>query len=59
MDVTGTSAALNAWQALNGATISVVKETVPVSSALPNALHVTIPTGKTGKVGFSNAGYSG
>ncbi|KAF8962334.1 glycoside hydrolase family 51 protein [Flammula alnicola] len=55
----GTTAALNAWQAMNGATISVVKETAPVSSALPNALHITIPSGKTGPVGFSNTGYSG
>ncbi|KAF8891085.1 alfa-L-arabinofuranosidase precursor [Gymnopilus junonius] len=55
----GTSAALSAWAAVNGATISVIQETVPVSSALPNALHVTIPSGKTGQVGFSNSGYSG
>ncbi|KAF8067586.1 arabinofuranosidase [Lyophyllum atratum] len=55
----GTAAALNAWQAVNGATISVVKETVPVSSALPNALHVVIPSGRTGTVGFANTGYFG
>ncbi|PPQ80595.1 hypothetical protein CVT25_001557 [Psilocybe cyanescens] len=52
------SAALTAWAAVNGAGISVIKESVPVSSALPNALHVTIPTGKTGQVGFSNSGYN-
>ena len=55
----GTSAALNAWAAINGAGISVIQESVPVSTALPNALHVTIPTGKTGAVGFSNSGYTG
>ncbi|KJA18790.1 glycoside hydrolase family 51 protein [Hypholoma sublateritium FD-334 SS-4] len=55
----GTSAALTAWAAINGAGISVVQESVPVSTALPNALHVTIPTGKTGAVGFSNSGYTG
>ncbi|PPQ90525.1 hypothetical protein CVT25_015815 [Psilocybe cyanescens] len=55
----GSSAALNAWQAVNGATISVIKETTPVSSALPNALHVTVPSGKSGQVGFLNTGYSG
>ncbi|KNZ81402.1 putative alpha-N-arabinofuranosidase A [Termitomyces sp. J132] len=55
----GTSAALNAWQAVNGATISVIAESVPVSSALPNALHVVIPNGRTGPVGFANTGYFG
>ncbi|GLB39334.1 putative alpha-L-arabinofuranosidase C-terminus [Lyophyllum shimeji] len=55
----GTSGALNAWQAVNGATISVIKETVPVSPALPNALHVVIPSGRTGQVGFANTGYFG
>lgn len=55
----GTTAALNAWQAVNGATISVVKETVLVSPALPNALHVVIPSGRTGSVGFANTGYFG
>ncbi|KAF8159380.1 alfa-L-arabinofuranosidase precursor [Crassisporium funariophilum] len=55
----GTSAALNAWQAVNGATISVIKETSPVSSALPNALQVTVPSGKTGPVGVSNTGFTG
>ncbi|KAF9476813.1 arabinofuranosidase [Pholiota conissans] len=55
----GTSAALNAWAAINGAGVSVIKETVPVSTALPNALHVAFPTGKTGAVGFSNSGYTG
>ncbi|KAF9440964.1 glycoside hydrolase family 51 protein, partial [Macrolepiota fuliginosa MF-IS2] len=55
----GTSGALNAWQAVNGATISVIRESVPVSNALPNALHVVIPTGHSGAIGVANIGYSG
>ncbi|KAG6837456.1 hypothetical protein H0H93_008999 [Arthromyces matolae] len=55
----GTTAALNAWQSIDGATISVIAETTPVSSALPNALHVVIPSGRTGAIGFANTGYFG
>ncbi|KAJ2930987.1 hypothetical protein H1R20_g6135, partial [Candolleomyces eurysporus] len=56
----GTStAALTGWQALNGATISVIRESTAVSTALPNALQVRIPTGRTGTAGFANTGYSG
>ncbi|KAK0482509.1 arabinofuranosidase [Armillaria novae-zelandiae] len=55
----GTTAALNAWQAINGASLAVIADTRPVSSALPNALHVTIPAGLTGAVGFGNTGYFG
>ncbi|KAK0441009.1 arabinofuranosidase [Armillaria borealis] len=55
----GTTAALNAWQAINGASLAVIADTQPVSSALPNALHVTIPAGQTGAVGFGNTGYFG
>ncbi|TEB24480.1 arabinofuranosidase [Coprinellus micaceus] len=56
----GTSAvALTGWQALNGATISVVRESTPVSAALPNAIQVRFPTGRTGNVGFANTGYNG
>ncbi|KAG6876117.1 hypothetical protein C0992_000913 [Termitomyces sp. T32_za158] len=54
-----TNAALNAWQAVNGATLSVIAERTPVSSALPNALHVVIPNGRNGAVGFANTGYFG
>ncbi|PBK78654.1 alfa-L-arabinofuranosidase precursor [Armillaria solidipes] len=54
-----TPAALNAWQAINGASLAVIADTQPVSSALPNALHVTIPAGLTGAVGFGNTGYFG
>ncbi|PPR07847.1 hypothetical protein CVT24_002992 [Panaeolus cyanescens] len=55
----GSSESLTSWAAVNGAAISVIQETNPVSQALPNALHVTIPTGRTGKVGFTNSGFSG
>jgi len=55
----GSSGALNSWSAINGATISVIRESTPISTALPNALHVVIPTGRSGGVGFANAGYSG
>ncbi|CAA7268506.1 unnamed protein product [Cyclocybe aegerita] len=55
----GTSAALVGWQAVNGATISVVAEGTPVSAALPNALRLTIPSGRTGAVGVANTGYFG
>ncbi|KAG6913390.1 hypothetical protein DXG01_007228, partial [Tephrocybe rancida] len=54
-----TSAALNAWTAINGATLSVIAESTRVSSALPNALHVVFPSGRTGPVGFANGGYFG
>ncbi|KIJ30509.1 glycoside hydrolase family 51 protein, partial [Sphaerobolus stellatus SS14] len=54
-----TAAALNAWSAVNGASIAVISNTTPVSTALPNSLQVTIPTGVTGAVGVQNAGFSG
>jgi alpha-N-arabinofuranosidase len=44
---------------VNGATISVIRETVPVSTALPNALQVVVPTGRSGGVGFANTGFNG
>ncbi|PPQ68457.1 LOW QUALITY PROTEIN: hypothetical protein CVT26_006044 [Gymnopilus dilepis] len=55
----GTPAALAGWQAVNGANISVIAESDPVSVALPNALHVTVPSGTSGPVGFANTGFSG
>ncbi|KAK0440963.1 uncharacterized protein EV420DRAFT_1128163 [Desarmillaria tabescens] len=55
----GTTDALNAWQAINGASLTVVADTQPVSSALPNALSVVIPDDSTGPVGFGNTGYLG
>ncbi|KAG7091743.1 hypothetical protein E1B28_008144 [Marasmius oreades] len=55
----GSSGALNAWSAVNGAQISVVADTTPLSSAIPNSLNVVVPTGRTGAVGVSNSGYFG
>ncbi|KAK0452998.1 glycoside hydrolase family 51 protein [Desarmillaria tabescens] len=55
----GTSAALRAWSSINGALLTVVAETEPVSSALPNALNVTVTSGASGPVGFGNTGYFG
>ncbi|PBK63683.1 alfa-L-arabinofuranosidase precursor [Armillaria solidipes] len=55
----GTSAALKAWYSVNGALLTVVAETEPVSSALPNALNVTVANDATGPVGFGNTGYFG
>lgn len=57
--VPGTSSALQAWSAVNGAGISVVNSTTPVSSALPNSLQVTIPSTASGSVGVANSGYFG
>ncbi|KAJ6454678.1 glycoside hydrolase family 51 protein [Mycena sanguinolenta] len=54
-----TAGALNAWQSINGAALAVVADPVPVSSALPNSLQVTIPAKTTGPVGFGNEGYWG
>ncbi|KIK53431.1 glycoside hydrolase family 51 protein [Collybiopsis luxurians FD-317 M1] len=54
-----TSAALNSWAALGRATISVVKSSSPVSTALPNALSFSVASGTTGTVGFTNAGFFG
>ncbi|KAJ7484526.1 glycoside hydrolase family 51 protein [Mycena latifolia] len=54
-----TTAALNAWHPINEASLSVVADIVPVSSALPNSLQVIIPAGRTGPVGVGNEGYWG
>ncbi|KAJ4001666.1 glycoside hydrolase family 51 protein [Lentinula boryana] len=51
--------ALSAWHSVNGAQLTVIEETVPVSSALPNALSVAIPSGSSGQVGIGNEGYFG
>ncbi|KAL5498500.1 hypothetical protein ACEPAH_1853 [Sanghuangporus vaninii] len=55
----GSSSSLVAWSAVNGAQISVVNSTAPLSSALPNSLQVQIPTGSSGPVGVANSGYFG
>ncbi|KAL0958307.1 hypothetical protein HGRIS_000452 [Hohenbuehelia grisea] len=54
-----TAAALNSWSAINSANIAVVADSVPVSSALPNSLRFSVPSGRTGGVGFANAGFFG
>ena len=54
----GTASALAGWQSLGG-NISVIRETVPVSSALPNAVQLSLPAGEANGIGFANTGYSG
>ncbi|KAF8804774.1 glycoside hydrolase family 51 protein [Phlegmacium glaucopus] len=54
----GTAGALVGWESIGG-NISVIRETVPVSSALPNALQLSLPAGEANGVGFANTGYSG
>ncbi|KAF9476812.1 alfa-L-arabinofuranosidase precursor [Pholiota conissans] len=54
----GTPAALAGWGAVNS-TIAVIAETSPISSALPNALELTLPSGTVSGVGFVNLGNSG
>ncbi|KAI0318080.1 alfa-L-arabinofuranosidase precursor [Amylostereum chailletii] len=55
----GTSAALNAWSGVGGGSIAVIADSTPLSSALPNALQLTIPSGSSTQVGVSNSGYFG
>ena len=55
----GTSSALKAWSAVNGAQISVVSNTSPLSSALPNSLQIVVPKGSSGAVGAANTGFWG
>ncbi|KAK7034673.1 hypothetical protein VNI00_012315 [Paramarasmius palmivorus] len=55
----GTSASLAAWQAVNGAEITVVADSNPVSDALPNSLALTVPDGASGSVGVANEGFWG
>lgn len=54
----GTSPGLIAYAAIGGTTLSVDTAN-PLTSALPSSLKVTVPSGTTGKVGFSNSGYLG
>ncbi|KAA1476576.1 alfa-L-arabinofuranosidase precursor [Dentipellis sp. KUC8613] len=53
-----TAAALAAWHPIN-ANIAVVADSMPLSSALPNALQVTVPSGASGQVGVGNEGFWG
>ncbi|EIW86286.1 glycoside hydrolase family 51 protein [Coniophora puteana RWD-64-598 SS2] len=55
----GDATALYAWAAVNGGNITVIADSDPVSSALPNSLQLTIPSGASGSVGFGNEGYYG
>ncbi|KEP51093.1 alpha-L-arabinofuranosidase A [Rhizoctonia solani 123E] len=55
----GTSGALYAWHTVGSASIAVVSNTAPVSSALPNSLSLTIGANVSGSAGFSNEGYWG
>ncbi|KAF7323682.1 putative alpha-L-arabinofuranosidase A [Mycena kentingensis (nom. inval.)] len=54
-----TATALNAWVPLGGASIAVVADSTPLSSALPNSLALTIPAGTTDELGFANTGFWG
>ncbi|ESZ98507.1 alpha-L-arabinofuranosidase E [Sclerotinia borealis F-4128] len=49
---------LTAYAAVGGTTLSVDNAN-PLTSALPRSLKVTVPSGTTGQIGFSNAGYLG
>lgn len=53
------TAALDAWLGIGSAELTVIAESVPVSSALPNALSVAIPSDASGSVGVGNEGYFG
>ncbi|TFK66343.1 alfa-L-arabinofuranosidase precursor [Pluteus cervinus] len=55
----GTTAALSAWQAVNKGNITVIRESAPLSAALPNALRFSVPAGSSGQVGFANTGFYG
>lgn len=54
----GAPASLAGWTAVNNGNITVVAAPVPVSSALPNAIQLTVPPGAVSGVGFANTGYS-
>ncbi|KAF8209467.1 glycoside hydrolase family 51 protein [Mycena galopus ATCC 62051] len=55
-----TTAALSPWIPVGAdASISVIADPSPLSSALPNSLALSIPAGTTGQLGFANGGYWG
>ncbi|KAM3075158.1 hypothetical protein ACMFMG_007389 [Clarireedia jacksonii] len=54
----GNNPGLTAYAAVGGVTLSVDTAN-PLSSALPRSLKVTVPSGTSGQVGFTNAGYLG
>ncbi|KAG1802221.1 glycoside hydrolase family 51 protein, partial [Suillus plorans] len=51
--------ALFGWAPINGTSINVIADPIPLSGALPNSLELTIPSGSSGQVGFGNEGYWG
>ncbi|TGO61169.1 hypothetical protein BCON_0029g00100 [Botryotinia convoluta] len=54
----GTNTGLTAYAAVCGTNLTVDTAN-PLTSALPRSLKVSVPSGTTGQVGFSNAGYLG
>ncbi|KAM5533877.1 hypothetical protein V8D89_012417 [Ganoderma adspersum] len=54
-----TSAALTAWHALSDAQLTVIADSHPVSNSLPNSLQLSVPSGSSGAVGFTNEGFWG
>ncbi|KAF7318283.1 Alpha-L-AF-C domain-containing protein [Mycena chlorophos] len=54
-----TAAALDPWVPLGDSQISVVADSVPLSSALPNSLALTVPAASATEIGFANPGYFG
>ncbi|KAL1724265.1 glycoside hydrolase superfamily [Schizophyllum commune] len=55
----GSSDALQGWNVLGDADLSVIEDDNPVSSALPNSLKLVIPDETANTIGFSNSGYWG
>ncbi|KAG2041110.1 glycoside hydrolase family 51 protein [Suillus americanus] len=51
--------ALFGWAPINGTSINVIADPIPLSDALPNSLELTIPSGSPIQVGFGNVGYWG
>ncbi|CCD44767.2 glycoside hydrolase family 51 protein [Botrytis cinerea T4] len=54
----GTNPGLTAYAAVGGTNLTVDTAN-PLTKALPRSLKVSVPSGTTGQVGFSNAGYLG
>ncbi|TGO53481.1 hypothetical protein BOTNAR_0294g00120 [Botryotinia narcissicola] len=54
----GTNPGLTDYAAVGGTNLTVDTAN-PLTSALPRSLKVSVPSGATGQVGFSNAGYLG
>ncbi|KAI1798142.1 glycoside hydrolase [Ganoderma leucocontextum] len=54
-----TSGALTAWHALSNAQLTVIADSNPVSTSLPDSLQFSVPSGSSGAVGFTNEGFWG